>query len=141
MNPIIGFATSGDIDYLSNNDHLSKGKVEEKIKRQEYIVAKQGDTHLGFLRFTLFWSEIPCIDMVLVEQEHRRQGIGKSIVKFLEDYAFENGQSVIMSSSQQDEPEPQTWHRQIGFEHAGIINDFAPIQDVPEIIFIKRLQR
>lgn len=141
MNPNIYFATSKDIDYLASNDHLSKDRVEEKIKRKEYIVAKQGNTYLGFLRFSLFWSEIPYIDVIGVEDEHQRKGIGKSMVKLLEAYALQNGQKVIMSSSQQDEPEPQKWHKKIGFEEAGIVNDFFPIQDVPEIIFIKRLKR
>lgn len=141
MNPNIYFATLEDIDYLASNDHLSKDKVEKKIKNGEYIIAKEGNTYLGFLRFSLFWSEIPYIDVIGVEDGHQRKGIGKSMVKLLEDYALENGQKAIMSSSQQDEPEPQKWHKKIGFDQAGIINNFSPIQDVPEIIFIKKLKR
>jgi hypothetical protein len=35
--------------------------------------------------------------------------------------------------------EPQAWHRAVGFEDAGAIVDLAPLQNVPEIVFIKRV--
>ena len=141
MNTETIFASEEDVDYLANNDHLSREKVEGKLKRKEYIIVKQGNEYMGFLRFSLFWSEIPYIDVISVEDEHQRKGVGKSMVELLEDFAVKNGQKIIMSSSEQEEPEPQKWHKKIGFHEAGIINDFSPIQDVPEVIFIKKIDK
>ena len=43
-----------------------------------------------------------------------------------------------MSSSQADEPEPQTWHRAIGFEECGIISGLNE-GGIGEIFFRKKL--
>ncbi len=141
MNIQIYFADINDIDYLAKHEHLSKKKVEEKINRKEYIVSRDNNEYFGFLRFSLFWSEIPYIDLIKVEDKHQKKGIGKSMVKLLEKYAIEHDQKLIMSSSQQDESKPQEWHKKIGFKEMGIVNDFSPIQKVPEIIFIKKVER
>lgn len=140
INPTINFATQKDIDWVHQKHDLDKQTVIQKIDRQEYIIAKIDNKSVGFLRFTLLWAQIPFIGMIRVESEYQRKGIGKGMLAFLEDYAVKNGYKVIMSSSQQDEPEPQEWHRKMGFKDAGIIEHFEPIQDVPEIIFIKNLK-
>ncbi len=137
----IDYATQNDVNWIHKNERLDKQDVIRKVERKEYIIAKIDDEFVGYLRFTLFWSQIPYIDMIIVEKEHQRKGIGKAMLQFLEDYAIKNGQKIIMSSSQQDEPEPQAWHRRMGFKEAGIIEHLMPIQDVPEIIFIKDLTR
>jgi len=44
----------------------------------------------------------------------------------------------VMTSSQQDEQEPQTWHRRNGYKEAGILN-LPKIQDAAEVFFTKAL--
>ena len=139
MKLAIDFATQGDLNWIKQNDHLKSENVVQKIDKKEYIVAKINNKPIGYLRFSLFWSEIPYIDIITVEDEHKRQGVGKAMLDFLERYAIKNNIKVVMSSSQQDEAQPQEWHRKMGFKDAGAIEHFQPIQDVPEIIFLKKL--
>lgn len=141
MTPTISFATSDDLGYLTSREDIAEDVIVKKIKNEEYIVAKNNDVPVGYLRFSFFWSKIPYIDIIKVEENYRKQGIGSRLLEFLEKYAVEKGQTIIMSSSQKDETEPQEWHRRMGFREAGIIKNFSPIQDVPEIIFIKEVKR
>lgn len=46
---------------------------------------------------------------------------------------------VLMTSSQENEPEPQAWHRRNGFAESGQLT-FGQQQTVPEIFFVKDLQ-
>ena len=103
------------------------------------IVARINGEIVGYIRFSTFWSFIPLIDIIAVEEPVRRKGIGRALLSFLENHARSEGRKIILSSSQADEPEPQAWHRAVGFKDAGAIVDLAPLQNVPEIVFIKRV--
>jgi GNAT superfamily N-acetyltransferase len=77
------------------------------------------------------------IDIIAVDESLRRRGIGRALLGFLEEHARDTGCEITLSSSQADEPEPQAWHRAVGFKDAGAIVNLAPLQDVPEIVFVK----
>ena len=139
---VVSFATAADEEWLVRNDsnrHISPRLVSQKIAAQEYIVARFRGDLAGYIRLSSFWSFIPMLDIIAVEEALRRQGIGRALLGFLEKHARATGQEIILSSSQADEPEPQAWHRAMGFKDAGAIVDLAPLQDVPEIMFVKRV--
>ncbi len=138
----VAFATEQDEAWLIENDsnaYISTELVVEKIQRREYIVARVGQTYVGYVRLSTFWSFIPFIDIIAVEDDWQRQGIGRAMLAFLEQHARNRGQTMIMSSSQADAPGAQAWHRKVGFRDAGAIIDLAPLQHVPEILFVKRI--
>jgi hypothetical protein len=58
------------------------------------------------------------------------------MLEYLEEALRSSGHSVLFSSSQVDEAEPQTWHRRMGFRECGIING---VNDggVGEVFFAK----
>jgi ribosomal protein S18 acetylase RimI-like enzyme len=133
-------AIESDLDWLIQHDnHLSSHLIQQKIARQEYLIARKGDQCVGLLRFTPFWSQIPYIDLIWVAESYRRQGAGKALLTQLEAIARAQNQPIIMSSSQADESHPQAWHRHMGFRDAGALVDLRPFQSVTEIIFIKPL--
>ena len=136
----INFADAAVSEWLElHDDRLPATTVRAKIERKEYIVARIGVERIGFLRFSLFWSAVPYIDIVAVEAVHQRKGVGRTMVEFLEAHARTSGQHILLSSSQVDEPDAQAWHRRIGFRQAGLIEDFGPLQKAAEIIFIKEI--
>jgi len=60
------------------------------------------------------------------------------MIEFLEEHLSRRGHKALYSSSQANEPEPQTWHRKTGFEECGYI---AGINNgVGEIFFRKFLK-
>ncbi len=65
--------------------------------------------------------EDPYIGLVKVNQEKRGQGVGRAMLRFLEEFLRENEFRVLMSSSQVNEPRAQEWHRKMGFQESGIV--------------------
>ncbi len=126
----VAFATEQDQPWLIENDSnaiSSTDLVVEKIRRGEYIVARVGPTDVGYVRLSHFWSFIPFVDVIAVEDDWQRQGVGRAMLAFLEEHPRDRGQTMIMSSSQADEPGAQAWHRKVGFRDAGAIIDLAPL--------------
>jgi GNAT superfamily N-acetyltransferase len=136
----IDFASEGELRWIEQNDtYISRQTIEKKLKDREYIVARHKDRLAGYIRFGYFWSMIPYIEIISVEDQFKLQGIGRAMVNFLEDLARAKGQKLIMSSSQADEPQAQAFHRKVGFRDAGALVDLLPLQSVTEVVFVKTI--
>jgi GNAT superfamily N-acetyltransferase len=137
----VSFAAERDLHWLCQHDsHLDQAHIAQKIERQEYILAKVDEQPVGYIRLSYFWSMIPFVDIIAVDDDQQRKGVGKALLGFVEPLARSKGQKILMSSSQSDELAPQAWHRHMGFVDAGAIIDLKPLQNVSEIIFVKRLE-
>jgi GNAT superfamily N-acetyltransferase len=93
---------------------------------------------MGYVRWEFLWSLVPYVALIRVLPAHRRQGVGRALVAFLEKRLRSQGHTTLYSWSQADEAEPQAWHRHMRFEECGII---AGINEggVGEVFFRKRL--
>lgn len=134
----IRFATLADLDFVQQDSFISTKIVERKIEQEEVIVAEWNGKLIGYLRLEYLWSLIPYIALISIISEYQRQGVGKAILRFTETFLRDRGHSALYSSSQANEPEPQTWHRHVGFEECGIIAGINK-DGVGEIFFRKRL--
>jgi GNAT superfamily N-acetyltransferase len=135
----VRFARANDLDWCLNVDHhVPAEEVQRKIAVHEIILAESALEALGYLRLEYFWSVIPYIALILVVEEHRGQGIGRSLLGFLEQHARTRGSQMVLSSSQVNEPEPQAWHRAMGFQECGILTGINE-GGVGEVFFRKLL--
>ncbi|KNY33229.1 MULTISPECIES: GNAT family N-acetyltransferase [unclassified Agrobacterium] len=136
---LISAATDDDIEWLLREDKwIGEDWLRRCVGHREYLVAKEDTILVGFLRFSMFWGKIPYMDMIRVIPEFRGHGVGATLTVFWETLMREQGASLVMTSSQQDEQEPQTWHRRNGYKEAGILN-LPKIQDAAEVFFTKAL--
>jgi len=135
---LVRFATLDDLDFVARDHYIPTEVVRRKIEQQEVVVAERQGSPVGYARLECLLSTVPYIELIWVLPEHRRQGAGKAMLRFMEDYLRENGHEQLFSSSQVDEAEPQAWHRHVGFEECGLIGG---INDggVGEVFFRKRL--
>jgi GNAT superfamily N-acetyltransferase len=133
----IRFATSSDFEFLKKNCHISAEIVSRKISFDEFFIAEIKDNQVGFLQLEYLWSLVPYISLIYVLSEYQRQGIGKALLKFVENFLRSQHHELIYSSSQVNEPEPQAWHRHVGFEECGIISGIN--HGIGEIFFRKKL--
>lgn len=106
----------------------------------EYIIAEQEGEPVGFLRFSCFWGTIPFMDLIMVLPGYQRSGIGTALFRYWEATMRETGATLLMTSSQSDEAEPQAWHRRNGFRDAGSVS-FGHLQSIPEVFLIKDLRQ
>jgi GNAT superfamily N-acetyltransferase len=101
------------------------------------IVAERNKQAVGYAYIQYLWTKVSLLALLYVVEEHRRQGVGKAILAYLEAFLCERGHVTLYSSSQADEPPPQAWHRHVGFEECGFL---AGLNDgAGEIFFRKRL--
>ena len=136
----VRFAEIDDLDYCRRMDldHITLEKLESLIRQKEVILAVVNNIPVGYLRIEYLWHNIPYIGLILVDNNHRKIGVGKSLLAFIENHLKSNGYTFLYSSSQVNEPEPQQWHRHVGFEECGII-DRINQGDIGEIFFRKHI--
>ena len=135
----IGSATDLDIPWLLQVDrHVPDSWVRRCVGLDEYVIARAGRAAVGFLRHSMFWGQIPFMDLIHVDAGRRRLGLGSAMFHAWEEKMRSRGARVLMTSSMEDEPEPQAWHRRNGFEPSGALT-FGPVQQTPELFFIKSL--
>lgn len=131
-------ATTDDVNFVGRDGCISRDALGDKIARGEVVVAVRGVQRLGYARVDYLWTTIPYLSMLWVLEEHRRQGVGKAILSHLESWFGRAGHAALYSSSDASEPEPQAWHRHMGFEECGFIAGINA-GGIGEIIFRKVL--
>ena len=127
-----------DLDVVSQDGGLPNLVLRRKVSDGDAFVALRGEEPVGYLRLEWLWSTLPYIEMIWVLEPHRRDGVGRALLTHAETYASGRGHAALYSSSQADEPEPQAWHRRMGFEECGFI---AGLNEggVGEVFFRKAL--
>lgn len=93
---------------------------------------------IGCLKIEYIWTHLPFISYIVIKNDFRASGVGKSMLTFLEEYLRNNGQDTLLSSTMTDALRPQKWHLKMGFVECGMlcgIND----DGVGEIFFKKAL--
>ena len=140
----VRFADINDLDFCQKMEFdlllpsVTKEKLEYLIGEREIVIAEINDNPVGYLRIEYLWHKIPYIGLILVDVSHRKIGVGKSLLAFIERHLKSSGHATLYSSSTQNEPEPQQWHRHVGFEECGIIEGIN-IDDIGEIFFRKHI--
>ncbi|MEM1060168.1 MAG: GNAT family N-acetyltransferase [Verrucomicrobiota bacterium] len=132
------YAAEGDFEWLLERDDVSPKWVRRCLGHGEYILAERLGRRLGFLRFSLFWGQLPYLEMIRVRPEDQCQGVGTAMLAFWEDEMRRRGFSSVLTSAMENEPEPQAWHRRSGFEPCGQLN-LGRDQPTPELFFRKEL--
>ena len=132
----IRFATSQDYDYLVHNDRQIKPEVvKKKIEDAEIIVVLDNEQNIGWLRFNYFWDEIPFMNMLWIEEDYRRKGIGTRLVNFWETEIFQRDKNQVMTSTLSDET-AQHFSRKLEYQDCGSL--LLP-DEALEIFFLKSL--
>jgi hypothetical protein len=76
---------------------------------------------------------------IALDHPHK-QSVGRAMLRYLENVLCEQGHTALYSSSQANEPEPQAWHRYVGFKECGFIAGINGA-GIGEIFFLKDLSR
>jgi len=119
----VRFANQADLDACIALDHpaVPAEVIRRKVEEREIIVAEKTGQLLGYLRLEYLWSVVPYVALVWVVADQRHRGIGRAMLRYLENVLREQGHRALYSSSQANEPEPQAWHRRVGFQECGFI--------------------
>ena len=134
----VQWADSTHLEFVWCDRYVDRSIIERKIDAREVLIALRGEQPIGFARIEYIWCTTPYIALIWVDQSHRRQGVGRAMLSFLEFELRKDSHRFSFSSSQANESEPQAWHREMGFEECGCL---AGINEggIGEIFFRKRL--
>jgi ribosomal protein S18 acetylase RimI-like enzyme len=130
----IQYAENDDFLWLKeHDDHISETILKNKIQNNEIYVVKNTGKIIGWLRFNLFWDNIPFVNMICILEKYWKMGIGKELLKHWENEMKNNGYKNVLTSTQSDE-EAQHFYRKMGYKEIG---GFKYFNDPYEIIFQK----
>lgn len=118
----IRFAEISDVVVCASIDDLIPNTIiATKIEHREIVIAEYENRVIGYLRMAYLWSRIPCLTLIRIHKEFRHQGIGRTILQFIEEELRQKGIHTLLSSAHASEPSPQAWHRAVGFKECGFL--------------------
>ncbi len=136
---LVRFAGPEDLEWsVVEDNYVTEQVIRHKIVQNEIVIAELDGQSIGYLRLEYLWSNIPYIGLIFVIEIYRHEGIGQKILAFVEDYLRSRGHDQLLSSSQANEPEPQAWHRSVGFVECGILSGINE-GGIGEVFFRKPL--
>ena len=110
-----------DLAFVSQDGYLPREVVLQKIQHGECFVVLLDGELAGYLRLEFLWSLVPYIALIHVTDTFQKRGCSRKLLDFVILHLQNEGFDVLYSSSQANEPEPQAWHRHMGFEECGMI--------------------
>lgn len=132
----IRIANAEDLAILLQYDrHVSRETLKKKLADGRILIAQEKGTLVGWLRYGLFWDEIPFMNLLYVLEEHQNQGFGTALVRAWERQMLDAGYDKVMTSTLEQET-AQHFYRKLGYRDLG---KFMPFADEYEIVMGKML--
>ena len=133
---MIRYAVENDLELLSRYDrHICEAELRDCIKTKRILTMFQDDRLIGWLRFNLFWDNIPFMNMLYFLEDYRRKGYGSRLVRFWEKEMLKSSYKMVLVSTRSDE-QAQFFYRKIGYTDCGSL--LLPGEPL-EIILLKNL--
>jgi len=132
----IRFAESGDYSWLYEYEkHISEKILKSKIENNEIYIVENNGKKAGWLRYNLFWDNVPFMNMLYLLEEYRRTGIGTRLLQYWENEMRRKGYKNALTSTLSNE-DAQHFYRKKGYKEIG---GLKYLDEPYEIIFQKIL--
>lgn len=115
--------------------HVAPQELASLVRAGRVLVAEVGDAPVGFLRWGLFWDQVPFMNLLWVVAERRGRGIGTALVRTWEAAQRDADHPFVLTSTQSDE-NAQHFYRRLGYIDSGAL--FLP-GETAELILRKDL--
>ena len=132
----IRYADNKDYLWLNEHDkHISDEILKTKTAAKEIYVVEENNELIGWLRYNLFWDNVPFMNLLYFPEKYRRKGIGRKLVHYWEKDMKEKGYRNVLTSTQSNE-EAQHFYRKLGYSEIGGFKYFdAPYEIIFQRIF------
>ncbi|MDR1444218.1 MAG: GNAT family N-acetyltransferase [Treponema sp.] len=136
-NILIRYGEITDYYFVKEHEqHIADEILRKKIENKEVYVVQEYNYLIGWLRYNLFWDNVPFMNKIYILETHRNRGVGKRLVKYWEGSMKRKGYKHVLTSTQSDEG-AQHFYRKIGYTEIGGIKY---LEDPFEIIFFKKIE-
>ncbi len=134
---MIKYANMQNFNDLKEYDrHISESELKSLIAAKRVIIMQNDGMFIGWLRFGLFWDNIPFMNMLYILDGFRGKGFGRELVEFWERKMSMAGYNRVLTSTQSDE-QAQFFYRKLGYTDCGAL--ILP-PDPLEIFLVKNLE-
>ncbi len=116
--------------------HIAAAELCRSIDFRRVIVSTENGKINGWLRYGLFWDNIPFMNMLYVIDGERGKRIGTALADFWENEMRAAGHALVLTSTLSDE-RGQFFYRKRGYRDCGSL--ILP-GEVTEIIMYKKLE-
>lgn len=133
---MIRYAKEHDFEILRKYDkHIGEIELENSINAKRVLIMSDNERLIGWLRFNLFWDNIPFMNMLYFLEDYRGKGYGKQLVGFWEKEMLKNRYQMVLTSTLSNE-RAQFFYRKNGYMDCGSL--LLPGEPL-EIILLKNL--
>ena len=121
---------------LRKDTEIDEAVLYKKLCNNEVMTAINSDGKLiGCLRYSLFWDEVPLLNMLVIDETFRQLGAGTGLLLFWEAEMKKAGYSLLMTTAAHNRTD-QHFFRKMGYQDAGsFIFTSLPLQ----IVFSKSI--
>jgi len=134
---MIRYANEYDLEILMKYDkHISENELKNSISAKKVLMIFDQDNFIGFLRFNLFWDNIPFMNMLYILEEYRGKKYGKQLVNYWEKEMLKKDYKMVLTSTLSNE-QAQFFYRKNGYTDCGAL--LLP-KEALEIILRKNLR-
>lgn len=117
----IRIATRNEYTLLVELDHhISKEMIAHKIDQGEIIVAMEGLSVIGWMRYGYFCDSIPFMNMLTVIENYRGRGIGTGLAIYWEHLLPCKGFTEVLTSTFTNE-RGQFLYQKLGYKDCGAL--------------------
>lgn len=134
------FAVSEDKEFwLRLDKYMDSKRFDIKTLCKECYIIEHIGYRVGILRYNLFWDEYPFLNLIYLEQEYRRQGIGEKAITCWEEAMRKAGHRLVLTSTMVEE-DAQHFYRKLDYKDCGcLIKEIPPLVETMEIFMMKPL--
>ena len=133
---MIKYADEDDLETLKKYEHcISESELKNSINAKRILVMYNNDVFIGWLRFNLFWDNIPFINMLYFLKKYRGKGYGRQLLSYWEKEMLKNNYKRVLTSTLSNE-QAQFFYRKNGYVDCGSL--LLPNEPL-EIILLKNL--
>lgn len=100
------------------DEHISADELRRLLPLGRVLIAGGPEGPRGWLRWGMFWDEIPFLNMLCVREEWRRRGLGARLVRHWEEELRRAGHRAALTSTLASET-AQHFYRKLGYADAG----------------------
>lgn len=116
---MIRYADENDFEPLVQLDHhISPDELKNAIKLHRIILLEDSGGLAGWLRYGLFWDNIPFMNMLYLLEGKRGQGLGGQLVEYWESEMKRMGYEDVLTSTLSNE-RAQFFYRRHGYVDCG----------------------
>ncbi len=128
-----------NIEYVNKlldiDSHIGPKELYHKINQSQIFVYEKDLEVIGLLRYSLFWDQVPFINLIIFKEKFRGKGFGKELMFHFEDEIIKQNKTWVMTSTLACET-AQHFYRILGYVDSGSL---LVEKEGLEIIFKKDL--